>query len=127
MGEHTPGPYFFRECAQDAEDIETMRGLGLQPTRMLTNEGQIALMAGAGDDVKRIALIDCQTNYKRGEGHKSACAEREANARLFAAIPDLLKALEFIRDGYANQNVNHVDYRVKVYQVALDALAKASA
>lgn len=32
------------------------------------------------------------------------------------------KALEFIADGYDNHNVNHVDYRVKVYQVALDAL-----
>lgn len=39
----------------------------------------------------------------------------------------LVEALEFIRDGYANQDVNHVDYRVKVYQVALDALASVSA
>lgn len=38
-------------------------------------------------------------------------------------IERLRKALEFIRDGYDNQYVNHVDYRVKVYQVALDALA----
>lgn len=35
----------------------------------------------------------------------------------------LVKALEFIRDGYDNHDVNHVDYRVKVYQVALEALA----
>ena len=34
----------------------------------------------------------------------------------------LVKALEFIRDGYDNQDVNHVDFRVKAYQVALDAL-----
>jgi hypothetical protein len=34
----------------------------------------------------------------------------------------LIEALEFIRDGYGNQDVNHVDYRVKVYEVALDAL-----
>jgi hypothetical protein len=31
-------------------------------------------------------------------------------------------ALQFIVDGYDNHDVNHVDYRVKVYQVALDAL-----
>lgn len=37
----------------------------------------------------------------------------------------LVKALEFIRDGYDNQDVNHVDFRVKAYQVALDALASA--
>jgi hypothetical protein len=36
----------------------------------------------------------------------------------------LVDALEFIRDGYANQDVNHVDYRVKVYEVALDALSR---
>lgn len=37
----------------------------------------------------------------------------------------LIEALEFICDGYDNHDVNHVDYRVKVYQVALDALAAA--
>lgn len=39
-----------------------------------------------------------------------------------AEIQRLRKALQFIADGYDNQDVNHVDYRVKVYQVALDAL-----
>lgn len=52
-------------------------------------------------------------------------AECIANARLIAAAPDLLKALEFIRDGYDNQDVNHVDFRVKAYQVALDAIDSA--
>ena len=45
------------------------------------------------------------------------------NVRLRAERDVLVKALEFIRDGYENHNVNHVDYRVKVYQVALDVLA----
>lgn len=104
-GKHTPGPYFFREYAQDAEDLEQMRGLGMKPTRMLTNEGQVALMAGEGDDVKRIALIDCQTRYKRGEGYKTECAERDANAALFAAATDLLDAaqkLETAETAHAN-------------------------
>lgn len=35
----------------------------------------------------------------------------------------LREALKFIVDGYANQDVNHVDFRVKVYQVATEALA----
>lgn len=35
----------------------------------------------------------------------------------------LVKALEFIRDGYDNHDVNHVDFRVKAFQVATDALA----
>jgi hypothetical protein len=37
-------------------------------------------------------------------------------------IQELEEALRFIADGYDNQDVNHVDYRVKVYQVALDVL-----
>ena len=49
----------------------------------------------------------------------------DARARLIAAAPDLLKALEFIRDGYDNQDVNHVDFRVKAYQVALEAIDRA--
>jgi hypothetical protein len=36
----------------------------------------------------------------------------------------LMKALQFIADGYDNHDVNHVDYRVRVYQVALDALGR---
>lgn len=40
---------------------------------------------------------------------------------------NLLKALEFICDGYANQDVNHVDYRVKTYEVALEAVESAAA
>ena len=48
-------------------------------------------------------------------------------ARRFKAERDaLVKALQFIADGYANHNINHVDYRVKVYQVALDALERLS-
>jgi hypothetical protein len=36
----------------------------------------------------------------------------------------LIEALEFIRDSYDNHDVNHVDFRVKAYQVALDALGE---
>lgn len=34
----------------------------------------------------------------------------------------LVKALQFIADGYDNQDVNHVDFRVKAYQVAIEVL-----
>lgn len=51
---------------------------------------------------------------------ETALAQRdEARAQLAIAR----KALEFITDGYDNQDVNHVDYRVKVYQVATETLA----
>lgn len=42
--------------------------------------------------------------------------------RLTKQRDELVKALEFIRDGYDNQDVNHVDFRVKAYQAALAAL-----
>lgn len=47
-----------------------------------------------------------------------------SRASLKARIEELEGALRFIADGYDNQDVNHVDYRVKVYQVALDALGE---
>jgi hypothetical protein len=54
--------------------------------------------------------------------------DSEANAAFIVkavnAHDGLVEALEFIRDGFDNQDVNHVDYRVKVYQVALDALSR---
>jgi hypothetical protein len=44
-------------------------------------------------EIKRIALVDCQTRFKRGQGWQTECDEREANARLIAAAPELLEAL----------------------------------
>lgn len=41
---------------------------------------------------------------------------------LRAKLASARKALQFIADGYENHDINHVDYRVKVYQVATDAL-----
>jgi hypothetical protein len=38
-------------------------------------------------------------------------------------IERLRAALEFVRDGYDNQDVNHRDYRVRVFEVATDALS----
>lgn len=90
---HTPGPYSFRVYATD-DDPNELRKHGLEPVRLFTNEGQIAIMAGTGDDKTRVALIDCQTKYKRGTGHKTDCPERDANATLIAAAPDMLAALK---------------------------------
>lgn len=38
-------------------------------------------------------------------------------------VEHLREALEFIRDGYANQDVDHITFRVKSYEAALDALS----
>jgi L-fucose isomerase-like protein len=48
------------------------------------------------------------------------------NVRLRAERDVLVKALEFIRDGYANQDVSHIAFRVQAYRAALDAVADVS-
>lgn len=93
-GAHTAGNWSFRIYAQEDKDLEFMRQHNMEPTRALSNDGQIAIMCGDGDDVTRVALVDCQTKFKRGQGYKTDCAERDANARLIAAAPDLLEALK---------------------------------
>lgn len=93
QAKHTPGPYSFRFYMTD-DDPTKLRDLGIDPVRALTNDGQIAIMAPDEErGAKRIALVDCQIKFKRGTGYKTNCAERDANARLFAAAPDLLTAL----------------------------------
>jgi len=122
---HTPGPYWWRLYANEPEDVERARALGIEPVRMLTNEGQIALMAGAQGDSRRVALVDCQTNFKRGQGYKTECAERDANARLIAAAPDLFALAVWISNYYANQDMNHQDFRVAAKIMADKIIAKA--
>ncbi len=60
------------------------------------------------------------------EWKQAAGVEAGLRREYVAKTALLVKALEFIRDGYDNHDVNHVDYRVKVYQVALDALDAVS-
>ena len=52
--------------------------------------------------------------------HSAGRKPGPSDAKLAIAV----SALEFVRDGYGDQDVNHVDYRVRVYEVALDALAQ---
>lgn len=85
----TRGPWSYRKFAQSGQDLAEIEELGLKPTMMLTNDGSAMVMAG--DD--RVALVDCQTKFKRGEGYRAECPRREANARLIAAAPDLYEAL----------------------------------
>jgi hypothetical protein len=68
-------------------------------------------------EIKRIALVDCQTRFKRGQGWQTECDEREANARLIAAAPELLDALQEFVARYPN-NVGVV--------LARAAIAKAT-
>lgn len=74
-------------------------------------------------------IVEAVNNYERLTERCSAYkGQVEAGAAEIAAlkarVAELEAALQFIADGYENHDVSHVDYRVKVYQVALDALQK---
>ena len=75
------------------------------------------VMDDAADEIER--LSERVLAYK---GQVEAGAAKIA--ALKARVAELEEALQFIADGYENHDVSHVDYRVKVYQVALAALQK---
>jgi hypothetical protein len=54
---------------------------------------------------------------------KKQAAEIE---QLRAQVERAREALQFVIDGYPRLDVNHQDYRVKVYAVALDAMSELS-
>lgn len=54
-------------------------------------------------------------------------SEAKANARLIAAAPTMLAALEWIATHYGNQDLNHVDFRVEAKHLADAAILKATA
>ena len=64
-------------------------------TAGIRNDGTRPIIAGD----RRVALAECMVEFKRGEGWKTECPEREANARLIAAAPTLLETLEGITSG----------------------------
>ena len=131
---HTPGEWSFKIYATD-DDPEKLRKLGLEPVQCLSNDGQRYIMASN----KRIALVDCQTPFKRGMGYKTACAERDANAMLIAAAPEtaaerdrlraenatLLGALKRIADGQVvTGEFSHAEVIVAYQEIARAALAR---
>ena len=106
---HTPGPWEAR--------------------RALTNDGQQPIV---GAD-RRVALADSQTDFKRGQGWNHDCAEREANAQLIAAAPDMLEALIAIREWLLDTDlIKKSDEHfwngafVKSNNLAIKAIAKAT-
>jgi hypothetical protein len=113
MSGHTKGPWGFSEFHGTEERNKEAIALGLKPVPNVNNEGQRFIMAGIGDDRKRIALVDCQTEFKRGKGHETECAERDANARLIAAAPDLLEALQYARRFVKDCDTAYIDAAIR--------------
>lgn len=119
----TPGPWRSPMFHGSDETIAEARAFGLTPIPALDNDGSRFLMA----DGKRIGLIDCQTKHKRGQGHKTECAERDANAHLIAAAPELYAALTNMCEVWAAicRATGWEPSRVVQYDDGIAALKKA--
>jgi hypothetical protein len=65
---------------------------------------------------------------RRGTCPKCGATNREPCPEAFRIANEERQALisfaEFIRDGYARCDINHVDFRVGAYKAALDVLAR---
>lgn len=83
----TPGPWAFQKFAHTAAELEEIRSHGLTPIRLLTNDGEATIMAGEGDARRPVARAICHARFKRGEGYKAECEDRDANAAIIAHAP----------------------------------------
>lgn len=57
----------------------------------LMNDGSRAVIAE-----ERVALVDSVAPFKRGEGWRHECAERDANAHLISSAPDMAPLVEVL-------------------------------
>jgi hypothetical protein len=101
---HTPGPWT------------------VSKTNILTNEGQRPVLQDR-EDPAHICFVTCQTDFKRGKGWQTECAERDANARLIASAPDLLAALKALWD--VAKDVPSVKNRAELVRQSRAAIAQA--
>lgn len=118
MSKYTPGPWTSDIFLGTDDHIQELRKHGMEPTQALTNDGSRFVMAGE----QRVALVDCQSKYKRGEGYKAQCAERDANARLIKAAPDLLEVLQEVAADSICMKGFHEQFRTRIRA----AIAKAT-
>lgn len=105
--QHTPGPWA-------VADIHNQSFYG--------NNGE-AFVTSAD---RRICEVDCITQFKRGKGYLTQCAERDANTRLIAAAPDLLADLEAATHEVEAAIRCVTDVRTKAEMQAIVARARAT-
>jgi hypothetical protein len=107
MSKHTPGPWRF--------------ALNDDGKPWLLNSGYaiVAFGAESSEDGGQICEVSVQSKPKRGEGWKHSCPVRDANARLIAAAPDLLEALQYVLSAHGEQLTD-------AFEQAHKAIAKAT-
>lgn len=131
--QHTELPWHCDFEHGSTEDKTLMKQHGMTPVQALTNEGSRLLMSKG----KRVALIDCQTSYKRGQGHQTECAERDANAEfivravnshdaLVAALEEARNALNDMAKDTSSSAIAIQNKAVTAYMRARDSFAKVT-
>jgi hypothetical protein len=108
-----------------AEHIEEALKLGIEVNRFHHNDGSVNIMAGSGDDRKVIAHVLCQTPYKRGEGYRTICEERDDTAdfivRAVNSYDAMVKVLTAIEADYSRVTAGN---RPLWYADVVNALAR---
>ena len=88
----TPGPWTWNTYMGGDAHAAARRAAGIEPTMALNNDGGTYVM-GTGE---LIAVVALQAAVKKKDLWHAEDGERDANARLIAAAPSLLAALEKI-------------------------------
>jgi hypothetical protein len=86
------GPYTFRLYSQSDADIEQIRSLGLEPTRVVFNDGSVPI-SGTDEDGERVTIATVRpiAPRKRNTPYDAPDDERDALAQ---RIVDALNAAE---------------------------------
>lgn len=115
----TPGPWRSPVWIQEGAEIGEAKRLGLPLTPAMGNSGERYVLGGE----KGIALVNPTIRPKRGKGFGHDDAERDANAALIAAAPELYAALDRVLDIFHRRAMSMAE--ADAVNLAGAALAKA--
>jgi len=79
------GPYEFRLYSQSSEDIETIRKVGLEPTRVIFNDGSVPVTGVVDGERATVLTVRSTIERKRNTPYDAPDAERDAFAERVAA------------------------------------------
>jgi hypothetical protein len=104
MNDHTPTPWMTHRAGEMLpDDWMIMADMGLTP-----------------NGIQQVSTVARALSIRQTP--ETTAANAAFIVKAVNSHEALVKALQFIADGYDNQDVNHVDFRVKAYQVAIEVL-----